>query len=373
MAGALAYYRFQMPTPQKAAPVTVTTQPIPPANLTALADSLILYCCKSFGLSDKAFIESSISQTSGPNYHRIRQGWPMELPTLVFAKRLSEWAVQKDLQCDCVESPQSNSLNCDLKSGRIIGSQAILDLSQNANLVGREVAIIFDNLDSMKVEDIVKIIKSGVVFSYFADDQFYPSGDLIKLFSRGNVTSILRVAANDNGLRLLGKSGYQAKPTNRKKGNQPKVSSSSTGLLGRHPGAKAFVLETSGTANRKAIRNIFDEARRARLSYLVKDDLAGAFDTTALKDGVSGVMLNLINSDKSLTQFKFELMTQLLSADSLHRIAFCLDASKVDPDALVSFKILLDRIGVKLRPFMKLATEVIDVKGQFEADNKPLP
>jgi hypothetical protein len=363
MAGALAYYRFQIPNPQKAVPIVTEVKTLPPANLTSLADSLILNCCASFGLSEKAFIQTSISQTGGPGYHRIRQGWPAELPTLVFAQRLSELAVQKNLRCDCVESPKLNTLECEIKSGNTIGSIATLDIGQNTNLVGREVALIFENLDSMKVEDIVKIIKSGVVFSYFADDQFYPSGDLLKLFSRGNVTSILRLPGDETGLRLMGKSGYAGKPSTKKKGSQPQISSLSTGLLGRHPGAKAFVIESGGSVNRKAIRGIFDEARKARLTYLVNSDLGGEFDTSAINAGLSGATLNLIYSDKSLTQFKFELMDQLLSDDSLHQIAFCLDASKVDPDALVSFKILLDRIGVKFRPFMKLATEVANVKG----------
>jgi hypothetical protein len=354
--GVLVFFRSQIPKPQSKPVPVVANKPTPPANLTAIADSLILDCCRSFGLTDSILKDSTLSQFSGPIFHRFRQGWPAELPFLAFAQRLSGMASVKNLQCDCQESSKQGWLDCVLKTGQINGAKVILDSGRNTNLAGRELVIVFDHLGGMKKDDIIKLIRSGVVFSYFGTDGFYPTGDLAKLFSRGNITSILEISADNAGLKKLGQTSRSAKTEGKKKGSKSVDKSLSSGMLSCHPGAKAITFSSGNDP--VAIKAALDIARRAKLSYLCMNEELGMPDQLALESKIGVLSLILQKSDKTLAQFKFDLISQLLSKDSPHQIAFCLDASKTDPDELIAFKIMLDRIGVKFKPFMKLAKKV---------------
>lgn len=351
--GVLIYFRFQIPKPQLKPVPIVVNKLIPPANLTAIADSLILGCCRSFSLTDSILQDSTLSQFSGPIFHRFRQGWPTELPFLAFAQRLSGMASERNLQCDCQESSKQGWLDCTLRAGQINGAKVILDSGRNTNLAGRELAIVFDHLGSMKMDDIIKLIRSGVVFSYLGSDDFYPTGDLAKLFSRGNITSILEISADNSGLKKLGQTSHSAKTESKKKSSKSVNKLLSSGMLSYHPGAKAITFSSGNDAS--AIKAALNIARRAKLSYVCLNYELSLPDKLAIESKIGVLSLTLQKSDKTLAQFKFDLISQLLSKDSPHQIAICLDASKTDADELVTLKIMLDRIGVKFKPFMKLA------------------
>jgi hypothetical protein len=351
----IVFYRFQTPKPQKTAPIVIS-KPAPPPNLTALSDSIIQQCCRSFGLTDSVFLESSLTQAQGPTYHRFRQGWPAELPFLAFAQRLNSMATKRDIQCDCRESSKQGWLDCSLQSGRLVGAKVILDSGRNTNLAECEIGVVLNNLGGMKEESIVKLIRSGVVFSYIGGNDYYPSGELLRLFSRGNITSILKLPANGNGLKMLGQAGKMAKTDKKKKNVVEKTSS--TGLFAHHPGARAIILDASSGIDPKTIKDVLNEARRAKLSYLCSENYPDSTDRIAFEVGIPVLRLDLKASDKSLAQLKFDLMDQLLNPDSPRQQTLFIDASKVNPDDLVSVKILFERIGIKLRPFIKLAQKV---------------
>ncbi len=353
--GVVAFYRFQTPKPKETIPV-IAAKPTPPANITAISDSIVMACCRSFGLTDSAIIESNLTQTQGPAFHQYRQGWPAELPFIAFAQRLSVMTGERQLQCDCRESSKLGWLECSLQSGRLVGAKVILDTGRNAILADRQLAVVFSNLGGMKEDDIIKLIRSGVVFSYIGGNDYYPSGDMLRLFSKGNITSILQLPANGDGLRMLGQAGKTGKVDKKKKNIVEK--SSSTGLFARHPGAKAIFFEASTGIEPKAIRGILNEARRARLSYLCSEDYPDSTDKIAIESGIPVIKLDLVRSDKSLSQLKFDMMTQFLNESSPHRLTLCVDASKANTDELIAIRLLFGRVGIKLLPFMKLTQKI---------------
>ncbi len=357
---AITLYRFQFRKPAKQAPSYATKQ-IPPQDFKSTAEALVKRCCQSFGLSGSVTIDSTISQSSGPPYHRFRQGWPTELPFLLFAQRLNEEARQQNFQCDCKESTKQGWLDCSIKVGKTIGARVLLNAGKKTNLADREVAIILDNLGAFSGEEVINIIRSGVVFSYIGRPDYYPSGEMVKLFAKGNITSIIRLPLNS----------YRG-------GNSPSFKRPIVkNALSRHPGARSFVFDGYTLSDSQFTKSIIKDASRARVPYLYSVKYPQPVDRFVSSLGIPIVRLEL-GTDLDLpagranpgvmhdtpeaydvaARYKLELFNKLLSPESPHHFAACFDADKIKPEWLISLKETLSGLGVKLRPYMRLAQEV---------------
>jgi hypothetical protein len=347
-------HRFRYRAPSEASRTHKTLQ-VAPSNFGLIADTLIVSCCRSFDLSDSVLIDATISQPSGPAYHRFQQGWPSELPFLLYAQRLNDEVKRRNFQCDCVESSKQGRLDCSITVAGTIGAHVLLQSSKATKLASREVAIVVDHLGAYSADDLMKLIKSGVVFSYFAMPDFYPSGEMARLFAKGNITSIIRFSKGDS--RVKGRFDFR----------KPMVKDA----MSRHPGARSFVFDEQALSDSQFTKPILTEARRAKLPYLYYHDAPQAIDRFVLSHGVQMVKLEIQADGDNLSpagefsdnydifgRSKVALFNKLLSPNSPRRMAVWIDASRTSPEWLISLKETLAGLGVKLRPYMKLARDV---------------
>ncbi len=352
--GAVLLFRMDRPAPPKPVPVAAIKPLIPP-DFRSTAETLVIRCCRSFGLTDSCQPDLTIGQTSNLNYRSYRQSWPEELPFLLFAQRLNDAANQLNFQCDCKESPKQGWLDCSVKVGDSTGARVLLSASKATNLAGREVAVVLDNLGALSGDELRKLIRSGVIFSYFAMPDFYPTGEMARLFARGNVTAILRFSNGENrsGSRMTFK--------------KPMVKDAMT----RHPGGKSFIFDESAANDKEFTKNIISEARRAKLQYLYCSDSPRDIDRAASSSGISLVRLRWNINDYTpdppsepnpikdlFGRTKFDLYKMLLKEDSPKQIVVYLDAAKFDVNSLIALKEMLAGIGVKFRPYMKLTQKI---------------
>ncbi len=352
--GAVLLVSRERPAPPRPVPV-VTAKPAIPPDFRSTAETLIIRCCRSFGLSDSCQLDLTSGQRSSLNYQSYRQSWPSELPFLLFAQRLNDAANQLNLQCDCTESAKQGWLDCSVKAGDSTGARVLLNASKETNLAGREVAVVLDNLGAVSGDELRKLIRSGVIFSYFAMPDFYPTGEMARLFARGSVTAILRFSNGENrrGSRMTFK--------------KPMVKDAMT----RHPGAKSFIFDESSADDQAFTRNIVSEARRAKLPYLCLSDAPGDIDRAASSSGIPMIKIHWSINDYApnpsadpnpikdlFGRTKFDLYRMLLSEDSPRQIVVYLDASRFDINSLIALKEMLSGIGVKFRPYMKLTQKI---------------
>lgn len=344
----VAVIRFARPSPK-----TLSTPKIdaaPKINLTALSDSLVISCCQSFGLGD------SLNRVSG---HSFYQSWPAELPFINFAERLSRMASANGAFCDCLESQNVKRLTCILKLNDATGAQVVLQGDKKTKLSGREVAIILDNIGSLKEADLTKLIRSGTPFGYFATPEVFPTGNIRSLFGKVDVPAFLKLPTQKsewdrlNQLIQLGK---------KKKANAKGFDSGVIeAVLDRHPTLKAIYFDLSKPIEREIVTAILETAKRRKITYLaVQSELPGMLDSLAVLKGLRLITLDVKPElrSSSMADLKLNLFQQLLDGESEKKLVICPDASKIGYDDIIDLRILFERLGIRLRPCMKLAKTV---------------
>jgi hypothetical protein len=347
----VAVIRFTGMSPKTPpAPKIETT---PKINLAALSDSLVIACCKSFGLGD------SLSRVSG---HSFYQSWPAELPFINFAERLSQMASANGLFCDCLESQNNKRLSCVLKLNAATGAQVVLQGDKKTKLSGREVAIILDNIGSLKEQDLTKLIRNGTPFGYFATPEVFPMGSIKSLFSKADIPAFLKLPSQKSEWERLAQMVQMGK---NRKGNAKGFDISVVeAVFDRHPTLKAIYFDTSKVIEREVVTATLDVAKRRKVAYFMAQSvLFGKLDSLAASKGLRLITLDVKPELRcsSMADLKLNLFQQLLDGESEKRVVICPDASKIGYDDIIELRILFERLGIRLRPCMKLTRIAVNL------------
>jgi hypothetical protein len=338
--------RFKTPFEKKTPSVPVVDIK-PRINLSALSDSLIIACCQSFGLGD------SIIRISG---HNFQQPWPVELPFINFAQRLSKMAMGKGIFCDCLESQKDKWLKCILKQDKSTESQVLVEGNKSTRLAGREIAILFDNIYSIKSNKLKWLIKTGTPFGYFAAPDIYPTGEIKTLFAKAEIPAILKLPIQKSDWEKL-----ELQTQSNKRGNaRASFPAIIEIIFDRHPSIIAICFDTIGVADQGIVKSILETAKQRKIAYLVDRQIPSEFDNLALSAGLRLISLNIKPElrSNSLADLKLNLFQQLLSGEEHMQLIVGPDATQIGPDDILDLRILCEHLGIKLRPCMKLATRV---------------
>lgn len=327
------------------------TRPAMPVNIPALADSIIMSTCWSFGFSDSLARDYSSYQPAGngKSGHLYRQPWPASLPFIIFARRLNARATERGMNCDCIESKKDGRLECNLKMNGSFGGQIILDARKSARLAGRELALIIDNSRLLKEDGLKTLMKHGIPFSYFVGADFMPVEGVQKALSDKNVTPILRLSAVP-AENIRGASAAGSKP----------LSSDQVDLVfQKSPYAKALYFDYANGRDSSFIDATLNKARSRKMSYLCTDSLPNCADTIAALLGMPQACLRwgFEPDAKALVKIRFGLTNTVLTESDNRKFAIIVDAAKYSVDDIVDIKLLLDKLGVKIRPISRLAVK----------------
>lgn len=338
-------------------------KPVLPPNIRALSDSLIEACYRSFGLSDSIGAGTAFGVRAGApgkTYRQFQQGWPDQVPLIVFAKRLSEAASRVSGDCDCLESPRGGWLECQLKFAGITGGVIRLEAGRETKLAGREFAIIIDNLWAVKKDDITRLIRAGYTFGYFSSLDHSVPDDLRKLFSRAGVTPILSLPAGKDGwlklaqnYRLIKGSGKVKRPS-AFEFDRAMV----TETISRQPGAKAFTLDFSGGSDPDIIDAVLGEARKAKIPYILNEDSRVPLDSLALAKGLKVMRFAQGEKGSAPEEIRNDFLSRIISEPGQWQKVIYLDGTQIDTDKLMRLKEIMNRLGIRVRPCLKLARAI---------------
>jgi hypothetical protein len=359
---AAVYYRMKKPVIIKPKFEPPIAKILPKTDIRALSDSLIIAGCQSFGLSDDVALDSVIGQPigfSGLPFHSFHQNWPDELPFISFAERLSRVAAERGINCDCLESQKGNWLNCSLKSGTSVGGRILVSSNRDTKLTGREIAIIISNFGAMKKEDITRLIRAGYTFGYLASFDAIPTDDLRKLFARANITPILSLPANKTGWASLAQQFRIVKGTGKLSKDRGFEFNNAivADAISRQSAAKTFTFDISSKCDPLVIKTVLDEAKRAKLTYIDNNGADISIDSMAMSSGITVLHFNAEPNKpaQSPTELRLDLIHQILSQNGERQRVLYLDGAHIDVESLMQLKELLNRLGIKVRPCLKLA------------------
>jgi hypothetical protein len=241
-----------------------------------------------------------------------------------------------------------------------MGVEVVLDTDRKTKLANREVAIVIDNLGSFRDDDIGKLISSGGAFSYFAAPDIFPSGNIQKLLSRSQITAILRVPGGKaQWLRLIRLSRSEKRFQGRIA--QPNLSEALIEeVFRRHPTTKIIGWLSSNDMERPVVSAILDRAGRNGMAYLYTNKAPSFADSLAYSKGLAMIRWEADEQliESSFPNIRLYLLNRLLSENKGSQVILILDAVRISAEEMLDLKALLDKLGVKLRPCMKLAEMV---------------
>ena len=330
-------------------------QPVLIVNLQALSDSLIQESVHSFGLNDSLLVDSLAHQTAGSSggfYRRYRQSWPAGLPFIIFVQRLNGMAVENHIQCECEESSKDGRLDCSLKSSGSIGARIIFQADKGTKLANREIAIILINSGVYEEQEIKELVYNGMIFNYLATPDIYPTQSILKLFQRGGISAILKLPATAQGWIDLG----GKKRLRKFRFDESQVE----GVFSQHPGTKAIYFDLTQGSDMEVVRSIMGMAHSKRIAYFSPNYSSNGIDSLAFSLVLPVIRMKIEPDLKgmALSELRISLLNRLLGSPADRPKIICVDASATKPGDLVALKLMFDNIGVKLRPFMKLAKPV---------------
>jgi hypothetical protein len=335
-------------------PISVM-QPTLKVNLPALSDSLIQECIHSFGLNDSLFVDSLGHQASGNpgvSFRWYRQSWPEGLPFIIFVQRLNGMAVENHIQCDCEEFSNVGKLDCSLRSGGSIGARIIFQADKQTKLANREIAIILTNSGTYEEPEIKDMVYNGMIFNYLATLDIYPTQSILKLLQRGGISAMLNLPATAQGWIDLG---------GKKRSRQFRFDESQVeGAFSQHPGTKAIYFDLTQGIDLEVVRSILIMAHSKRIAYFSPNYSSNGIDSLAFSLGLPVIRMKIEPDLKgmALSEMRIGLLNRLLGNPADRPKIICIDASATKPGDLIALKLMFDKIGVKLRPFMKLAEPV---------------
>ena len=347
-----AIWKFNGSKNKRPIPVMQTVVKV---NLQALSDSLIEECIHRFGLNDSLFIDSTGHQepgNSGRLYRWYRQSWPDGLPFINFVQKLNEMAVENHLQCDCKEYSNDGKLDCMLRSGGSIGARIIFHANKQTKLANREIAIILINSGIYEEEEIKDMVYNGMIFNYLATPDIYPTQSIQKLLQRGGITAVMKLPATAQGWIDLG----ALKHARQFSFNPSQVEDA----FSHHPGTKAIYLDQTKGVDKEVVRSILGQAHIKRMAYFTQNYSPNGIDSLAFSIGLPVIHLKIEPDLRglALSEMRIGLFNRLLDKSAERPRVICVDAAGTKPGELVAMKLLFDKMGVKLRPFMKLADPV---------------
>jgi hypothetical protein len=320
-----------------------------PLNLTAVSDSLIFECCRSFGLS--AGVQTELGQEfSGITYRTFRQPWPAELPLIHFAERLSRLAAAREVRCDCLESTKNGTLECTLNAEGKTGAKVVVVASGQTKLVGREVVFICDKIESAPKKNIMRLLRAGYTFSYLVPPAYIPPNDLRKLLSRAGTIEIVSLPSDERAWASIAKT-YARQSRTSKRGRKSSNTSEISRVFDSHPLSRSFCISPAGSSiSQRMAKRIFQEAHRRDMTYLEfgqSDILKSLAESEGLR--AANLPLNRELVEKTFLAFESELMRQMISPKGEWRQTIWVDCAKIEPDNMLALKISLDRLGIKIR------------------------
>jgi hypothetical protein len=316
-------------------------------EIQAVADSLILQAGSSFALTDTTVSDSLLARNNprGDSYacRLYGQPWPAILPFEFYVERLQELCRQKSLTCNCQESGENN-LDCRVGVGGFDGAMVRVRRTARTGLAGRRVAFLIKNLGALSNSEIMKMVDNGVIFSYLATPDVYPSTRIKNALERAGVTSILEIPAERSNLielwqRASGKEG-------KSHGQEDRELVAS--LFERHPGSGAIIVKRTGGVDSSFVTSIIEEAKKRKAAYIYDNESPDAIDSLAYSSGL--VILNMKNiadfSDGRFDHNRSAFLRELILSSEPFQRTIMLEGSAVDVDDLLSLQRTLQRLGV---------------------------
>jgi hypothetical protein len=98
------------------------------------------------------------------------------------------------------------------------------------------------------------------------------------------------------------------------------------------------------------VQRIFEEAHRRDMTYL-EFGQSDIMSSLAESEGLRVVNLHLNRDlvEKAFPAFESELMRQMISPKGEWRQTVWVDCAKIEPDNMLALKVILDRLGIKIR------------------------
>jgi hypothetical protein len=327
-------------------------------ELSDICDSLIARTYASFGLEDSlgSILSAATIRDGGGAYRLFRKGWPEELPFIIFAQRLTDSVSGKNIRCDCLESTKEGWLDCTLRAGNSVGARITLEANSATNFAGKEVAIAFENFSSLTPDDIVSLLKSGMVLSYMARVETYPSSRVRELIAKKGIAAILVLPASRSGWKSLIEITRLGKPGKKKSAPKEVNPAIIDEALERHPGAKLIYFDFSAGTDEDLMAEVAKRAKAKRIAYLLTPNQPSKAFNVVVSTGIQLFTAEICTSlsGKTLSQMKIELLKSLMSSGLAEKVIVCPNASELTLEELWKFKIYFEKIGVKFRPLMRL-------------------
>jgi hypothetical protein len=353
VAGLLAiriYWERRLPAPKSTVPRSAE------GNLDELCDSLLAATYASFNLNEAMDLDRAVLQTgTGGPFREYHQGWPAELPFILFAQRLTAGAAETGLGCDCLESSSGGWMDCALAAGRRTGGRIRLQAGIDVNLASCEIAVVLENFGSLTSDEISSLLKSGMALSYMASLETFPSGKTRELISKKGIFPLLVLPATSKGWVSIIGPGRSGRDSSRRDVGLTAIDKA----LDRHPGVILIYFDLSDGLDSTLVEAIIRRAKAKKMGLLLSGDRVENLTAIASLSQIKTYygVFDRESMGKPLDEVKSRLI-QYLIGDSPTKMIICPDATDLTLQELWEFKVFFEKLGVKFRPPMRLMEPV---------------
>ena len=272
------------------------------------------------------------------------------MPLLYYSSEIQKVCGNYGIECDLMIYGKKDSLVCRLKSGNRHELMISVIPDSKTKLDNRSLGIILENIYELDNNNIIRLIDSRIPFGYMATADVFPAGEIKRRLRSGQVTSIISVSASKKDLAEHAARGKRA-------GSE--YDKYASDLLGLHPNLSYIDIERSDDMDYMFVEGFIDAARDKDIGYIYRNQIPDRTDSMAYAAGLTFISSNIISdyTEKSLSQIRGSLTTDLILTKTPEKIIISVDISKMPIGEFINFLKYLRRLGINILYINKLSDD----------------
>jgi hypothetical protein len=316
------------------------------AEFYTLVDSLAYQVDNEFGFNKSIKINDSEISGEYRGAKLYSQPWPRKLPFIFYTKKISGLADKSGLICECVESAKNKQLVCVLKPKRSeFDLRAVIYVSsqRSTKFAEKKIGLILSNIGDLDRADLLKLIEEKVVFSYYADIETFPSGELKRTLQKAGLSSILQFPLDKDLLERFNR------PKSGGKNKDLTTDELAQKILDLHPNVAAINLIRTESDAVPFARSIIEKSGKRKIKYIYSDPPPDEIDSLAYSNGLTIVRFDstaaYYSHDMNLP--KVNILSHIINKPNSAEDIVILDVREISVNEIISLSKTLKEIGIK--------------------------
>jgi hypothetical protein len=266
-------------------------------------------------------------------------------------------ADKSGLICECVESVKNKQLVCVLKPKRSeFDLRAVIYVSaqRSTKFAEKKIGLILSNIGDLDRADLLKLIDEKVIFSYYADIETFPSGELKKTLQKAGLSSILQFPLDKSKLDRFNR------PKSGRKNKDLTSDELAQKILDLHPNVAAINLIRTESDAVPFARAIIEKSGKSKIKYIYNDPPPDEIDSLAYSNGLTIVRFDSTEAFYSheMNLPKVNILSHIINKPNSAEDIVILDVREISVKEIISLSKTLKEIGIKQLQGIRLYQQV---------------